>query len=121
MMNRYQLRIRSYIRACLILEGIAIFLVVWLGICYASRLMPGGSVGIAQKINPNTACAASLERLPNIGPQRAEAIIDYRNQFDPEEPVFICPDDLQQVRGIGPKTVESLRPWLSFDVLEAGE
>jgi competence protein ComEA len=66
-----------------------------------------------EKVNPNTADAASLMRLPNIGPARAEAIIAYRQSAAP--PAFEKAEDLEKVKGIGPKTVEGMRPWLGFD------
>jgi len=105
---------KSYVRASLVLEGVAVLLVVWLGIGHRLALSPGRPLVIAQRIDPNTACAASLERLPNIGPQRAGAILAYRSRLGANERAFHSPEDLQQVPGIGPKTVESLQSWLSF-------
>jgi competence protein ComEA len=66
-----------------------------------------------EKINPNTADAASLMRLPNIGPARAHAIVEYRQKADAV--AFESAEDLESVRGIGPKTVEGMHPWLRFD------
>ena len=67
------------------------------------------------KINPNKACAASLVRLPNIGPKRAEAIIEYQRNVDPATPAFQQSADLEKIKGIGPKTVEKIGPWLYFE------
>ena len=67
------------------------------------------------KINPNKASAASLARLPNIGPKRAEAIIEYREAVGSETPAFQRCADLEKIKGIGPKTVEKIGPWLCFE------
>ena len=57
------------------------------------------------KININSATAAELDSLPGIGPTKAQAIVDYRNQNGP----FRTIDDLLNVAGIGPKILESIR------------
>lgn len=54
----------------------------------------------------NTATAGELETLPGIGPVMAERIIAYREDNGP----FSSVDELDNVAGIGPKTLESLRP-----------
>lgn len=69
---------------------------------------------LAERIDPNRACAASLMRLPGIGPSRAAAICDYRTELHAAGGTLGCADDLQDVPGIGPKTVEAIRPWLRF-------
>jgi len=61
----------------------------------------------AEHINPNTATAADLMRLPGIGRARAMDIIKMR----PYESAA----DLSRVRGIGQKTIEKIAPYLSFD------
>lgn len=65
-----------------------------------------------EKIDPNTATAASLLRLPRLGPARTEAILRYRHTHGPG--AFRRATDLQQVRGIGPATLEQLLPHLFF-------
>jgi competence ComEA-like helix-hairpin-helix protein len=65
-----------------------------------------------ERINPNTASAASLQRLPGIGPAKAKAILDYR-QAHAGHP-FRSAADLAAVKGIGQNTVEHLTPFLVF-------
>jgi competence protein ComEA len=57
------------------------------------------------KININSATAAELDSLSGIGPAKAQAIVDYRDQNGPFQTV----DDLLNVPGIGPKILESIR------------
>jgi len=61
--------------------------------------------GGAEKININTASAADLEKLPQIGPKIAQRIIDYRK----ESGGFKRIEDLMKVKGIGEKTFDRLK------------
>ena len=70
----------------------------------APREMPVG------RIDPNRASAADLTRLPGIGPALAGRIVADRGQNG----VFRSPESLLRVRGIGPKTLERIRGFLSF-------
>ena len=66
-------------------------------------LLLAGSVLAAEKVNINTADAATLDRvLLNVGPSKAEAIVAYRKANGP----FKTAEQLAQVKGIGLKTVE---------------
>jgi competence protein ComEA len=67
---------------------------------------PAAAPSIAKKININTATAAELELLPRIGPAMAQRILDHRAARGP----FRSINDLDKVKGIGPKTLEKLRP-----------
>lgn len=62
--------------------------------------------GAVRLINIDTADLAELDLLPGIGPALGQRIIDHRNEHGP----FPSIDALQQVRGIGPRTLEKLRP-----------
>ena len=57
----------------------------------------------------NTATRSDLERLPGIGATLAQAIAEYR-QTNGE---FASVDDLTRVDGIGPATLEHLRPYVA--------
>jgi competence protein ComEA len=65
---------------------------------------------LAHPINVNTASAAELDLLPGIGPSLATRIIVYRKQKGRIQSL----DDLDQVKGLGPKKLEKLRPWVRF-------
>jgi comEA protein len=56
-------------------------------------------------VNINSASETELVALPGIGPSKAKAILAYRQQ----QGGFKSIDDLQQVKGIGPATLEKLR------------
>lgn len=60
---------------------------------------------IPELININTADENTLTQLPGIGPARARAIIEYREQNGPYRSV----EELRNIRGIGPVIVENLR------------
>lgn len=61
-------------------------------------------------LDPNTCSADSLCLLPGIGPALAQRIIAAREQGVH----FARARDLQVVRGIGPRTIERLEPYLVF-------
>jgi len=74
------------------------------------RDLPGG-------IDPNIADEPTLAALPIIGPNRARDIVAYRNEFaesHPHEFPFQKPEDLMNVKGIGPATVDALKEFLIF-------
>ena len=59
----------------------------------------------------NSATVEELETLPRVGPALAERIIAYREENGP----FTALEDLDNVSGIGPSTLEGLAPYLSFE------
>ena len=59
-------------------------------------------------LNINTASTEELQTLPNIGETTAQRIVDYRTQHGD----FTSVDALQNVKGIGAKTLEKLRPFV---------
>jgi competence protein ComEA len=69
-------------------------------------LLLAGAAFAADKVNINTADAATLAAVLNgIGPAKAEAIVAYRSENGP----FRSADQLAEVRGIGLATVEKNR------------
>jgi competence protein ComEA len=64
---------------------------------------------IIEPIDVNHADAAELQKLPGVGPVMASRIITER-----EKSPFHNADDLRRVSGIGPKTLEKLRPYVRF-------
>jgi competence protein ComEA len=73
--------------------------------CLLAIRMPTASAE-EKMINVNTASAAELAGLKGIGEKKAQAIVAYREQNGS----FKAVDDLAQVKGIGPKLLEQLRP-----------
>ena len=72
---------------------------------------------LEDKLDPNTASAADLAALPNVGPAMARRIVEEREEFEkahPGERAFKKLEDLQRVKGIGAATLENLRPYLEF-------
>jgi comEA protein len=61
-------------------------------------------------ISLNTADAALLESIPGIGPKIASEIVLYRTQKGP----FLSIEELLNIRGIGPKTLEKLKPYVKL-------
>jgi competence protein ComEA len=60
-------------------------------------------------VNLNTATKDELIELPGIGPAKAQAIIDYRTANGP----FKSVEQLKDVKGIGAKRFEKLKPELT--------
>jgi competence protein ComEA len=72
----------------------------------AGTTIPGtGEAGGSALVNVNTASATELETLDGIGEVIAAAIVDYRTQNGP----FTSVDQLEDVSGIGPSTLEAIR------------
>lgn len=60
----------------------------------------------------NTASREELVTLPRIGEAMAQRIIDYREANGAFETV----EDLLEVNGIGPATLETIRPYISLEI-----
>lgn len=62
-----------------------------------------------EPVNVNTATAEQLTEIPGIGTSLASRIVEFREQNGPFERV----DDLLKVRGIGERSLEKLRPYVT--------
>ena len=62
-------------------------------------------------LNINTATVEELQTLPSIGPQMAKRIVLYRK----ENSDFKSVEDLTEVKGIGEKTLEKIKPYIGVD------
>ncbi|MFD2612683.1 ComEA family DNA-binding protein [Paenibacillus gansuensis] len=63
------------------------------------------------RINVNTATAAELDKLPGIGPSKAQAIVDYRE----EHGAFTSLEQIDKVKGVGPKLFQNIRDRISLE------
>ena len=68
----------------------------------AAKLAPG------TKININTATKEELDALPEIGPVKAQAIVDYRNANGK----FAAPEDIMKVSGIKEGTFAKIKDYI---------
>jgi competence protein ComEA len=66
------------------------------------------ATSLAEVIDINKATAAELRKVPGIGPKLSQAIVDER-----ERAPFRSVDDLRRVHGIGAKTLDRLRPYVT--------
>ncbi len=63
------------------------------------------------RVDVNTASEAELIALPDLGPQTAKSIVEYRNQHGPFQTV----DQLLRVPGIGNATLKQIRSMVTVD------
>ncbi len=64
---------------------------------------------IGLPIDINAASASALQAIPGLGTARARAIVDHRAAQGPYPSV----EALEQVHGLGPRTVEQVRPFVT--------
>ncbi|MGH2817468.1 MAG: helix-hairpin-helix domain-containing protein [Actinomycetota bacterium] len=76
-------------------------------------MTPGVSAGGAAAVGAvslNSADLTALESIPGIGPVKAGAILQYRDEVGG----FSSVEELIDVTGIGPATLESIRPYVTL-------
>lgn len=76
----------------------------------SDREIPEGTDEII--IHINSASTVELTLLPGIGEAKANAIVQYRNEYGP----FTAPEDLLKIDGIGQGILEKILPYLDFTV-----
>ncbi len=62
-----------------------------------------------ERVNINTADSVTLQTIPGIGPSKADRIIEYRNS----EGRFNKIEDIKNISGIGDKTFESIKKYIT--------
>lgn len=72
---------------------------------------------VGARIDLNAATAAELEALPRIGPALARRILEDREANGP----FTTIESLDRVPGIGPRTIEQIRPFATIAPIAAGD
>lgn len=76
---------------------------------------PNGSSSSGAKtpaiVNINRASVEELQQLPGVGPVLAERILEYRRQHGR----FNSVEELMEVRGIGAKRLEDMRPYVRLN------
>jgi comEA protein len=78
---------------------------------YGANLQGGQKLGSASAaVNINTGSLQELDRLPGVGPVLAGRIVELRQKLGR----FTSADQLLEVQGIGPKTLEKMRPHIAL-------
>jgi DNA uptake protein ComE-like DNA-binding protein len=78
---------------------------------------PLRSSELADRLDPNTANWQELVAIPTLGEKRAQAIVDYRQDWQkrhPGVPAYLVPTDLAAVKGIGGSMIQAISPFLLF-------
>ena len=78
---------------------------------FAADAPTATSAAASSVININTADASQFAYLPRVGAKAGERIVEYRKANG----AFKKTSDLMQVKGIGEKTFELIRPYLALD------
>jgi competence protein ComEA len=77
-------------------------IILFVVLCFSLPFCGSVQADEGQKININTAAKEELMQLQKVGPQKAEAIIEYRETVG----LFDNPEDIMNVTGIGKATYE---------------
>ncbi len=72
--------------------------------------VPGETATEDSTVSINAADQAALETIPGIGPVKGAAIVAHRTEHGP----FASIEELIEVTGIGPATLDALRPYVTL-------
>ncbi len=75
----------------------------------APSAAPKAGATEARPVDINTADSAALESVPGIGKSLSQRILTFREKNGPFQSV----DDLMKVQGVGEKSIQKLRPYLT--------
>jgi competence ComEA-like helix-hairpin-helix protein len=98
----------------LVMMGIHLLRFTWLGEP-ALRLERADAHRFELQIDVNQATWVEWMQLPEIGEGLARKIVKFREEQGP----FLSTDDVRRVPGIGPATLEQIRPYLKWTQLPA--
>lgn len=104
--TRAQLNVRWFVTVVL---AVAVAFVL-LAPGYAAAGCKKGPTKLEGTLNLNTATVQQLDMLPGVGPSTARKILHYR-----EAHRFRSVRQLMRIKGIGRKTFDRLRPYLSVE------
>jgi competence protein ComEA len=76
-----------------------------------------GKDGGAKRIDLNKASVEELDRLPEIGPKLAKAIVEFREKSGP----FRRVEELLAVPGISKRRLEKIRPFVFVEEMKKSE
>src|SRR6185437_2660841 len=91
--------------------GIALLLGLLLFRGYGNSLGMRPTDAVAARFDVNSAERSDFEQIPGVGPKLAQAIVDHRG----EKGRFHSLEQLRDVKGIGPETLEKLRPFVKWN------
>ena len=75
----------------------------------AAPAAPKPAASEARPVDLNSADTATLESVPGIGKSLSQRIVAFRDKNGPFQSV----DDLLKVQGVGEKSIQKLRPYLT--------
>jgi competence ComEA-like helix-hairpin-helix protein len=106
--SRISLRMRDSDRRCLMYLMLGVVAVSLARVATHKTSSPALTAPPRFRVDLNAATSKELVLLPGIGEVRANAIVESREEFGPFESV----EDVQRVKGIGPKTLAGLEEWV---------
>ncbi len=102
-------------RSTRILTAAILFLASLGGLAFTTTRAPADAPSpravAAPLLNINTATPAQLELLPRIGPTLSARIVEDREANGPFDSI----ESLARVKGIGPRTIENIRPHIKAE------